>query len=104
MGSHSPTSKHGDWSISLGNTLLASIVCLLWYVFGLWEEKDKVTEEGVTLTSLRRISITGQATCAAHQGQKGDMRDTSICCRRRAGTFCLSSPSRDKKRPSPQCS
>merc|ERR550519_2491785 len=31
-----------DWSVSLGNTLLASIVCLLWYVFGLWEEKDKV--------------------------------------------------------------
>merc|ERR1712190_542272 len=37
--------------ITLGNTLLASIVCLLWYVFGLWEEKDKVTEERSTLTS-----------------------------------------------------
>merc|ERR1711953_510130 len=34
-----------------GNTLLASIVCLLWYVFGLWEEKDKVSEESRTLTS-----------------------------------------------------
>merc|ERR1711962_1864495 len=37
--------------ITLGNTLLASIVCLLWYVFGLWEEKDKVGEESGTLTS-----------------------------------------------------
>merc|ERR1712060_864270 len=37
--------------ITLGNTLLASIVCLLWYVFGLWEEKDKVSEESGTLTS-----------------------------------------------------
>merc|ERR1712004_687239 len=36
---------------TLGNTLLASIVCLLWYVFGLWEEKDKVGEESGTLTS-----------------------------------------------------
>merc|ERR1712062_761551 len=36
---------------TLGNTLLASIVCLLWYVFGLWEEKDKVSEESSTLTS-----------------------------------------------------
>merc|ERR1712061_642640 len=40
-----------QWSITLGNTLLASIVCLLWYVFGLWEEKDKVGEERSTLTS-----------------------------------------------------
>jgi len=40
-----------QWSITLGNTLLASIVCLLWYVFGLWEEKDKVGEESSTLTS-----------------------------------------------------
>jgi len=40
-----------QWSITLGNTLLASIVCLLWYVFGLWEEKDKVSEESSTLTS-----------------------------------------------------
>ena len=38
-----------DWSVSLGNTLLASIVCLLWYVFGLWE--DKVSEKEVSLTS-----------------------------------------------------
>merc|ERR1712004_597013 len=36
---------------TLGNTLLASIVCLLWYVFGLWEDKDKVGEESGTLTS-----------------------------------------------------
>merc|ERR1711962_899965 len=36
---------------TLGNTLLASIVCLLWYVFGLWEEKDKVGEERSRLTS-----------------------------------------------------
>merc|ERR1712112_788959 len=43
-----------DWSVSLGNTLLASIVCLLWYIFGLWEEKDKVIEEGVTLTSAEK--------------------------------------------------
>merc|ERR1712186_122924 len=35
--------------ISLGNTLLASIVCLLWHVFGLWE--DKVSEKEVSLTS-----------------------------------------------------
>merc|ERR1712064_6482 len=40
-----------QWSITLGNTLLASIVCLLWYVFGLWEDKDKVGEESGTLTS-----------------------------------------------------
>merc|ERR1712039_910246 len=40
-----------QWSVTLGNTLLASIVCLLWYVFGLWEEKDKVGEESGTLTS-----------------------------------------------------
>merc|ERR1711963_956441 len=40
-----------QWSITLGNTLLASIVCLPWYVFGLWEEKDKVGEESGTLTS-----------------------------------------------------
>merc|ERR1712183_3927 len=38
---------------SLGNTLLASIVCLLWYVFGLWEEKDKVSEEA-SLTSTEK--------------------------------------------------
>merc|ERR1712088_127221 len=38
---------------SLGNTLLASIVCLLWYVFGLWEEKDKVSEEA-SLTSAEK--------------------------------------------------
>merc|ERR1712004_515387 len=40
-----------QWSVTLGNTLLASIVCLLWYVFGLWEVKDKVGEERSTLTS-----------------------------------------------------
>merc|ERR1712156_208533 len=40
-----------QWSVTLGNTLLASIVCLLWYVIGLWEEKDKVGEESGTLTS-----------------------------------------------------
>merc|ERR1711971_1110764 len=44
-----------DWSISLGNTLLASIVCLLWYVVGLWEEKDvKVSEEASSLTSAEK--------------------------------------------------
>merc|ERR1712198_249576 len=44
-----------DWSISLGNTLLASIVCLLWYVFGLWEEADiKVSEEAAALTSAEK--------------------------------------------------
>merc|ERR1712210_340603 len=42
-----------DWSVSLGNTLLASIVCLLWYVFGLWEEKDKGSEEA-SLTSAEK--------------------------------------------------
>merc|ERR1712193_157709 len=42
-----------DWCVSLGNTLLASIVCLLWYVFGLWEEKDKVSEEA-SLTSAEK--------------------------------------------------
>merc|ERR1712209_281880 len=40
-----------QWSITLGSTLLASIVCLLWYVFGLWEDKDKVGEESSRLTS-----------------------------------------------------
>merc|ERR1711971_1323713 len=47
-----------DWSISLGNTLLASIVCLIWYVVGLWEEKDiKVSSEveaARTLTSAEK--------------------------------------------------
>merc|ERR1711944_145691 len=40
-----------QWSITLGNTLLASIVCLLLYVFGLWEDKDKVGEKSSRLTS-----------------------------------------------------
>merc|ERR1712184_27842 len=53
MGSHSQTSKHGgQMGISLGNTLLASIVCLLWYVFGLWE--DKVSEKEVSLTAAEK--------------------------------------------------
>merc|ERR1740123_1803746 len=44
-----------DWSISLGNTLLASIVCLIWYVVGLWEEKDvKVSEDATSLTSAEK--------------------------------------------------
>merc|ERR1712115_43024 len=47
-----------QWSITLGNTLLASIVCLLWYVFGLWEEKDKVCEESGTLTSAIEKKVT----------------------------------------------
>merc|ERR1712038_765510 len=48
-----------QWSVTLGNTLLASIVCLLWYVFGLWEEKDKVGEESGTLTSaLEKEKVT----------------------------------------------
>merc|ERR1712211_211553 len=41
-----------------GNTLLASIVCLLWYVFGLWEDKDKVGEESSTLTSAIEKKVT----------------------------------------------
>merc|ERR1711973_917845 len=49
----------GQWSITLGNTLLASIVCLLWYVFGLWEEKDKVGEESSTwVTSAIEKKVT----------------------------------------------
>merc|ERR1712115_178033 len=45
--------------MTLGNTLLASIVCLLWYVFGLWEEKDKVGEESSRLTSaLEKKKVT----------------------------------------------
>merc|ERR1711973_967462 len=47
-----------QWSITLGNTLLASIVCLLWYVFGLWEEKDKVGEESGTLISAIEKKVT----------------------------------------------
>merc|ERR1712038_115587 len=47
-----------QWSITLGNTLLASIVCLLWYVFGLWEDKDKVGEESGTLTSAIEKKVT----------------------------------------------
>merc|ERR1712147_455848 len=47
-----------QWSITLGNTLLASIVCLLWCVFGLWEEKDKVGEESGTLTSAIEKKVT----------------------------------------------
>merc|ERR1711902_365777 len=47
-----------QWSITLGNTLLASIVFLLWYVFGLWEEKDKVGEESGTLTSAIEKKVT----------------------------------------------
>ena len=44
-----------NWSISLGNTLLASIVCLLWYVFGLWEEKDKVSEEASLTSAAKKV-------------------------------------------------
>merc|ERR1712010_370858 len=44
-----------DWSVSLGNTLLASIVCLLWYVFGLWEEKDKVSEEASLTSAAKKV-------------------------------------------------
>merc|ERR1712183_234033 len=40
---------------SLGNTLLASIVCLLWYVFGLWEEKDKVSEEASSTSAEKKV-------------------------------------------------
>jgi len=48
-----------QWSITLGNTLLASIVCLLWYVFGFWEDKDKVGEESSRLTSaLEKKKVT----------------------------------------------
>merc|ERR1712013_599919 len=47
-----------QWSITLGNTLLASIVCLLWYVFGLREDKDKVGEESGTLTSAIEKKVT----------------------------------------------
>merc|ERR1711973_593438 len=48
-----------QWSITLGNTLLASIVCLLWYVFGLWEDKDKVGEEsGTWVTSAIEKKVT----------------------------------------------
>merc|ERR1719193_897542 len=43
-----------DWSISLGNTLLASIVCLLWYVFGLWDEADIKVSEEAPLTSAEK--------------------------------------------------
>merc|ERR1712013_590335 len=56
-----------QWSITLGNTLLASIVCLLWYVFGLWEDKDKVGEESGTLTSAIEKKVTrvdkGEVAC-----------------------------------------
>merc|ERR1712110_1316215 len=38
-----------------GNTLLASIVCLLWYVFGLWEEKDKVSEEAPLTSAEKKV-------------------------------------------------
>ena len=44
-----------DWSVSLGNPLLASIVCLLWYVFGLWEEKDKVSEEASLTSAAKKV-------------------------------------------------
>merc|ERR1711881_147366 len=45
-----------DWSISLGNTLLASIVCLLWYVFGLWEQADiKVSEEAPMTSAEKKV-------------------------------------------------
>merc|ERR1712223_1983592 len=55
-----------QWSITLGNTLLASIVCLLWYVFGLWEEKDKVGEESGTLTSAiekKKVTRVDKEAC-----------------------------------------
>merc|ERR1711974_202914 len=92
-----------DWSISLGNTLLASIVCLLWYVFGLWDEADIKVSEEAPLTSAerrsgaltrRRNSITGQTTCA-HRGQ--EVRDTSTCCQRRADTSWPSRASRQEE-------
>merc|ERR1711934_1169955 len=49
-----------DWSVSLGNTLLASIVCLLWYVFGLWEEKDKVSEEASLTSAEKKVRSVGK--------------------------------------------
>merc|ERR1712211_161734 len=82
-----------QWSITLGNTLLASIVCLLWYVFGLWEDKDKVGEESSRLTSAvkRRRSrgltrrrwraLTGQHLATCPQGQTRRRRSRgSTCC------------------------
>merc|ERR1712223_2370699 len=60
-----------QWSVTLGNTLLASIVCLLWYVFGLWEEKDKVGEESGTLTSAvekKKVTRVDKAEVACTNG------------------------------------
>merc|ERR1719494_1501612 len=47
-----------QWSITLGNTLLASIVCLLWYVFGLWEDKDKVGESSRLTCAIEKKKVT----------------------------------------------
>merc|ERR1712217_157344 len=60
-----------QWSITLGNTLLASIVCLLWYVFGLWEDKDKVSEESSRLTSAiekKKVTRGGKEEVACTNG------------------------------------
>merc|ERR1712115_742455 len=61
-----------QWTITLGNTLLASIVCLLWYVFGLWEDKDKVGEESGTLTSAiekKKVTRVDKEEVACTNGQ-----------------------------------
>ena len=67
-----------DWSVSLGNTLLASIVCLLWYVFGLWEEKDKVSEEA-SLTSAEKKVRSVDKEENFNNGLSGH-----LCCTSRA--------------------
>merc|ERR1712010_246084 len=70
-----------DWSVSLGNTLLASIVCLLWYVFGLWEEKDKVSEEASLTSAAKKVRSVDKEEnfnngsighlCTSRTGEKG---------------------------------
>merc|ERR1712032_924553 len=71
-----------DWSISLGNTLLASIVCLLWYVFGLWEEKDIKVSSEVEATSLTSAEKKVRSVDKEENFNNGS--SGHLCCTSRA--------------------
>ena len=71
-----------DWSISLGNTLLASIVCLLWYVLGLWEEKDIKVSSEVEATSLTSAEKKVRSVDKEENFNNGS--SGHLCCTSRA--------------------
>merc|ERR1711997_724994 len=71
-----------DWSISPGNTLLASIVCPLWYVFGLWEEKDIKVSSEVEATSLTSAEKKVRSVDKEENFNNGS--SGHLCCTSRA--------------------